>query len=949
MGERFLKFLSSLVLLVLLWAFSSSTHAQLPSSGSAGLRGVVTDPTGYLVPNATVSLEPLDPAHDDSVPPRSTQTNPEGHYAFTGLAPGDYIVHVVAQGFAPYQTKPAHLSPGPPLTLDLRLALLTAELQMDVNGNQADDTDPDRNPDAIVLKGNALDQLATDPATLNQELQALSGGDSPTIYVDGFSNGSLPPKDTIREIRINQNPFSARYDTDPVNGAIEIFTKPGTDKLHGDFLLLGNHSSFNTQDPFTSAQPPYHSTQLDFDINGPLNKKASYSLDESHNSNQINAVVHASTLDPALNQIILTQALPDPSTTTRVSPRLDFQLGQKSTVSLRYAFTINQQTNGGVGNLNLASQAFTSQTVTQLFQAGNSQILSKRIVNDTRFQYVRTRTTQTPQGTDPTLNVEGSFLGGGNNSGAFQDNKDSYELQNYLAIQAGRHYLSPGVRLRINRDANISRAGYNGEFTFTSLAAYQITQQGLAAGLTPAQIAAQGGGPTQFSITTGNPAAVVDVADFAAFFQDDWKLARYLTLSYGLRYERQNYIPDAHDFAPRLGVSWAIGVRKNKPPIAILHAGTGIFYTRLPLPDILEAQRQNGISQQQYIVPNPTTYPAFPTLSATTQPTIYRISPVFHSPYTWDNTIALEHALGRRGNVMVNYIYNRGVHQLVTRNINSPYPGTYNPADPASGIRPLGTTQNIYEYDSAAVARSRRFSANAVFEAKNGFFLYSYYMLRFRDSDASNGGFPFHEYNLGADYGRIPLDNRNNFILSIGSPQLPGRIQISAFLNTRSGYPFDILVGQDLNGDSQFNDRPTFATDLTRPSVVVTPWGTFDTNPIPGQTTIPYDFGTGPAYLSLNSQLLKQFTFGPPVPSPGGAKAAAPASGPKPYVERRYNLYFAIEAVNAINLVNPGTPVGTLGTPLFGKSTGLATFENGIVSSAPNANRVIDLYMFFRF
>ena len=61
-----------------------------------------------------------------------------------------------------------------------------------------------------------------------------AGPNGGQIYVDGFTAGdsALPSKEAIREIRINQNPFSPEFDTIGY-GRIEILTKPGTDKFQG--------------------------------------------------------------------------------------------------------------------------------------------------------------------------------------------------------------------------------------------------------------------------------------------------------------------------------------------------------------------------------------------------------------------------------------------------------------------------------------------------------------------------------------------------------------------------------------------------------------------------------------------------------------------------------------------------------------------------------------------
>ena len=117
-------------------------------------------------------------------------------------------------------------------------------------------TDAGANANAIVLKGSDLDALSDDPDELSNELTALAGPSAGPnggqIYIDGFTGGQLPPKSAIREIRINQNPFSAEFDQLGY-GRIEILTKPGTDTLHGRVFGQGNDNVFNTGNPFTSG------------------------------------------------------------------------------------------------------------------------------------------------------------------------------------------------------------------------------------------------------------------------------------------------------------------------------------------------------------------------------------------------------------------------------------------------------------------------------------------------------------------------------------------------------------------------------------------------------------------------------------------------------------------------------------------------------------------------
>ena len=131
----------------------------------------------------------------------------------------------------------------------------TQEVQVTAQSAQVS-VDSDSNASSTVIKGKDLDALSDDPDELSSELTALAGPaagpNGGQIYVDGFTGGQLPPKSSIREIRINQNPFSAQYDRLGY-GRVEVFTKPGTDKFHGQFNLQGNDSSFNSGNPLLNA------------------------------------------------------------------------------------------------------------------------------------------------------------------------------------------------------------------------------------------------------------------------------------------------------------------------------------------------------------------------------------------------------------------------------------------------------------------------------------------------------------------------------------------------------------------------------------------------------------------------------------------------------------------------------------------------------------------------
>jgi Carboxypeptidase regulatory-like domain/TonB dependent receptor len=935
---------------------ASLAHAQ--QQPAATLTGQVTDPSNALITTATVTLQSSDTGDG-----RSATTTRNGRYTVSARPGPNYIVTVNAPGFATFASPPLRLSADKPNVLDVRLKVADLNEQISVSDENGLDTDPNHNGDSLTLKGKSIDSLPLDSAELLQQLQALAGGPSPDLYVDGFSGGTLPARDTIREIRINQNPYSAQYDTTPGNGRIEVFTKPGSNKLHGDFYTFGNASALNSRNPFSTNEPSYYSYANYASLNGAIDKHTSFAISGGRQAGQDNAIINAQTLDSGNNQIFLHQALSAPTAAYNFSTRLDAALGARNTMVARYSVAHSMQLNGGISQLSLATQGFSGSTTNQVLQLSNSTVLSPKILNDTRFQYTRARDRQIPNSSAPTVAVAGAFTGGGNSGANYNDNQDRFELQNYVSLSRGKQFFTFGGRFRSTRDANHSLANYNGTYTFASLAlnpscapltscnSYQVTEQELALPvtnpvLTFAAIQALGGGPSQFSITHGNPNVAVTVADAGLFVQDDWKARANFTLSGGLRFETQNHIADHADWAPRMGFAWTLGAKKGKPANYTVRGGAGIFYHRFASGNILQAIRQNGVTQQQLIVTQPQFFhpdsppTATDLASAQTQSTTYQISPTFHAPYYIATTLSVERRIGSLGSVTTSWVTNRGDHTQFTRNINAPLPGTYNPAVPASGTRPFGGTQNIYEYDSEGVSRVNRLSTNLNLRFRERWAVYGYYQLLSQRSDA-NETFASNSYDIRADFGRSSNDIRQQGTIA-GSAEFPLGLQIFSFVRLQSGSPFNITVGQDLNGDSIFNDRPAFATDLSRPSVVTTRFGNFDTNPATGQTVIPINYGTGPILFAVNFDLNKTIQFGPEIKPGPGTPSPKPAPGQKPHIDRRFSLAIGIDAQNLFNRVNAAPPIGTLNSPLFGKSIALA-------NQSASANRIIEISTFLRF
>jgi hypothetical protein len=921
----------------------SATPQLHPTDGA--LSGIVADPSGAVIPNATIHIE----LHNSSTTNRNataknTTSDATGHYAIT-LPSGTYDVIIVSPGFDPFLGTARISTPGTKAHLDAALNVATQSEVVNVPIDNASSTSADDNHSAMVFKSTELETFSDDDATFQQQLLAIAGGDPsqpPNVYVDGFSGGQIPPKDSIREVRINQNPFSAQYQ-DLGFGRVEIFTKPGSDKLHGRFQVFGNDNALNSLNPYTGAQPPYYSLVVQENLNGPIGKKTSFFFNGSYNDQQFNSVINTAAT-PDSSNAPFSGSVSSPTLTNDYSFRLDRQVTPTNTFTSRYEFNRVDLTNAGLlVAQTLATQAYNSTTINQTLQLSDTQTIGAKMISETRFQYIRTRLDQNPISTAPTIIVQGYFNGGGNSAQTLHDNQDHYEFQEYVSLQHGSHFFRIGGRYRSTRDANLSTSNYNGQFT------YSPSNNNTISALTNFENRQ----PSQFSITAGQPSAVVVTGDLSLYADDEWKLTKNVTLNFGIRAESQSAIPDHFDPAPRIGAAWAIGQTAKRPAIVVLRSGFGLFYDRFASTNILTSIRQNGVSQQSYYAsftsasPPPSVCLTSPSITncglTATQPTIYRIDSNLRSEYQVVAGLTAEHTFGKYGSVTVNFLHQQGDHQWISRNINAPLPGTYNPAVANSGVYPFGSTQAIYQFSSNASSSVNIVFTNGQLNLSKFLNLWFFMGNRYKNSDTSGAtSFPSDQYHVAADFGRIASQHYRLF--TGANVKLPYRFTLSPFFSYMSSAPFNITTGTDLNGDTIYNDRPSFATSASPiASVYKTPYGTFNASPQSGETIIPVNYGNGPGLVYAALRVGKDFKFGTPSSTPAAA-GAKPAS-PVPKSDPPYTLSFSAEADNIFNHVNPAPPIGVLSSPDFGKSVTV----NGIFGDNTAANRIISLRASFNF
>lgn len=935
------------------------------TAGTGGIRGQVADPTGAVIPGANVVVLTT----SGTVAGKATSDS-GGVYTVRGLAPGTYSMTVTAQGFAAYRTPGIVVASGQMKNVNPALTIEVEKQEVQVQAETTTvDTSPDSNANAIVIKGSDLDALSDDPDELSNELQALAGPaagpNGGEIYIDGFSGGQLPPKSSIREIRVNQNPFSAQYDRLGY-GRIEILTKPGTDKIHGQIEARGNDSSFNSQNPILAGvpEPPYYSWDLHGSVGGPLSKNASYFFSAFARNQQNEAVLEA--IDPASvtaakpGGTSINEAISNPSSRLDLSPRFDFQLGKANTFTFRDDFNRTVSTNGGLNTLSLPSQAIDTHTFDNTVQIGDSLVLSPKLVDDIRFQWRRIRTQQNPTASGynadgqplPSYSVQGSFNAGGPSTQIVEDHQNDFELQDYLSGALGSHALAFGARLRAYQDTNYSDAGSNGSYVFSSLAPP-------ASGTDNSYLS---GNPRQYNYTQVFIPAVHSVMfDAALYYQDDWKVSPRFTLSYGLRWESQNRINDKDDWAPRLAVAYALGKATGKQqPKTVVRAGYGWFYQRFTVPNnfggvgtpyIAQVIRESAdkkhseslvLTDPGFFNPNqPTPISSGSATTGRSAPSYYSIDPNFHAANDMEAAIGIDRQLTKFMTGNVTYIFSQGIHQYLTNNLGAVglFPdeaaqnGVY-PDDPITSEPDV----NQMTFQSGGFYKEHQVMANITARYRK-FSLMSNYTYSNAKGDTSGATWvPSVASDPGLDYGRTSFDVHDRFMV-FGNFMLPWAVSASPFLVANSGAPYNVTTGTDLTGNNQFNARPTWAScsdaSVAGSNVVQTKLGCFNVNPYgTGEKIVPYGLGTGPSNVSLNMRLSKVVGIGPKVeggragggggyggggPRGGGPGMMGGLSGSRggpgrldAAVSRKYSLTLSAFASNVLNHENLGTPNGVL-------------------------------------
>lgn len=929
------------------------------------LSGRITDEQGNFVAFAEVLLI-------NAVGKRvKTLSADTGLYIFADVLPGKYDLEIKSKDFDIFKAENISVEPGKTSYIDAQLKIKPIIETVNVEPASESNSNPNNLGDIKLNEKQIEEELPDDPDALTSALKALAptGPGEPQIFVDGFETSKPPPKQTIREIRISSNSFTAEDDR-PSGARIQIFTKSGRDKLQGSVFFNWSDDKLNARNPFSKFRPPYSYRQYGLNLGGKLvPNKASFFISFQKLDEDQSGIITARTLDSSLNIISLNSPFIVPRRDIAASARVDWQLNEANSLTVRYGFNRNNIDNIGIGELTLAERGSDLQIASHVFQLSETSALNSQTANEFRFQFVGTETRRIDSNPSVSLNVQDAFLGGGAGFGQSTNQDNRFELQDYVTTNFTKHLLRFGARLRFSQIDDVAPNNFNGSFTFTggeaplldenneiirdssgqpilttltSLERYRRTLILRNAGFSGEEIRRRGGGATQFSIARGDAQAKVSQFDLGLFFQDEWRLKPNLNIYLGLRYEGQTNIGDLSNLAPRMAFAWVPRIGKSEK--TTIRGGIGIYYGRFDTSYLLQAGRFDGIRQQRFLTSDPILVDSFPNIpspellsDSANRQSVTRLTDNLQASRTVVGLVGLEHKFSPTSTLSSGFSYYRTRHSVRQRNINAPLPGTYIFGQPESGVRPFGDIGSIFLVESSNDFFQNQLYINYRNQVSTNINIAVQYVLSDTWDGGVPGSFPANSYDVRSDWGRSSAFSIRHRVYLNGRIEIPKtKVIFAPQLTVFSQRPFNITTGLDTNGDQIFSERPAFAETNNGINVYNTPFGIFDINPSPGQQIIPRNIGKGPSFFSFNTIISRVFAFG---------KVADPKAKS---IDKAYKLLLSVQIQNLFNNVNLSTPIGNLSSPLFGQSVstaGLYGFDNG--SSA--YNRRIEAQIRFSF
>lgn len=738
------------------------------------LPGTVVDPTGAVVPNATVVLKD---AHGKVL--ASTTANSTGTFHLPRPANGSYVVTASHKGFSDAALS-VTLTAGKPAVVQVVLAIATVTNEVTVTAEaHTVSTEVANNQNTTELTQDSLDNL---PVMDQDYISLLSQFIDPsatatggvTLVVNGVeANGPGVTASAIQSVKINNNPYSALFSR-PGRARLEIVTKSGTEDYHGTVNFLFRDSIFDAQNAFAATKPSERRTFFEGSLTGPIghSKNTSFLVSANYDQQDLQTVVFASTPTGTVHENV-----PQPMHHFFGSGRLFHDFNQNNQFWVGYSYERRSTENQGVGGIVLPEAGYHALFQEHELNFSYTRVISLQWLNQLRFLVGHYDQPNISNVAAPRLSVPGSFTEGGA-QGDVHNTEAHFDGNETVTYSSGRNEVKFGIDVpdisRRGRDDNTNRLG---SYTFASVADYLA------------------GKPQTVQIQQGNGHAVFLEKIIGPFIEDNIRLRPGLQLSLGLRYYWQNFFfNDSNNFAPRFGFAWA----PNPKGKTIVRGGAGVFYDRTgpgPIGDLIHF---NGTNLLRYLIDSP----AFPVTSVAGYPTsIVTLAPNVVIPYTIQWSLGVERQLNKRSTLSAEWVSMRGIHLFRSVDANAPMAPLY-AARPDPAIGQDRQFQSEGRMESNALEISYRGAITKHFTGQ-----VQYRLAKVYDNTSSIWWFPANSYAPQNDWSRSDNDQRHRFTV-LGSFTLPKKLEFGVATVIHSSTPYTEVLSYDADRNGVLNDRP---------------------------------------------------------------------------------------------------------------------------------------------
>ena len=765
-----------LFLLLLATNALSQTPAPLPAQA---ITGTVHDPSDAAIVGARVSLMGAD---GDTI--TQTITDNSGVFRFDRRNPGNYQLDVQKEGFREIKiTVSLGTRPHSAFRIVLPISVVNQEVTV-----PADELIPQISTEiAQNQNANTLDRAALDRVpvfdqdyvtTLSRFLDdSAIGTNGVTLVVNGVeANGPGVTASAVKEVRINQNPYSALYSR-PGRARLEITSKGGTPKFHGSLNFMFRDAAFDARNPFAGFKPPEQRRYYEGSLTGPLGhgRKTTFLLSLDRDQDDQQAFVVAEGVNGAINENVL-----NPTHHFFGSGRVFHNLVNGDQFWIGYSYERQTTRNQGVGGTVLPEAGTDYQMQEHEINVSHLHLFSPRWLNQLRFLVGHFDIPTTSLNSNPRVVVSGAFVGGGAqaNSRRTEYHFDGTDIVTHVS---GKHELKFGIDV-----PDISRRGMDdftntaGTYTFGSLAAYQAGQ------------------PSTYLVQRGEGHLVFLEKVLSAFIENNIRLKSNFSVSMGMRYYWQNYFhDDPNNFAPRFGFAYAPSQNSK----TVIRGGAGTFYDRTGPRPIADLLHFNGENLLRFIVDHPT-YPVTPASLIGVPTSVVVLNRAARIPYTVQYSIGIERQLTGKSTLSATYVGSRGINLFRSIDANAPRPPDYL-ARPNPDLGQERQLQTEGYQKSNALELTFRARANKYFNGQGQYTLNKTY-----NNTSGVTYFPANSYDPLADWARSDNDRRHKFDL-LGSAQPTKFFTLGLALSLYSGKPVDVTTGSDNNHDGITNDRPT--------------------------------------------------------------------------------------------------------------------------------------------